>query len=417
MGTKKYNVFISYSRKDYVDEQQNIIPDNFVSKIKERFTAEGITYWFDEEGIYSGQNFIDKIVTNIELSQIFVFLSTANSNNSHWTCKEIASADEFGKHIIPVRVDKTPYNKKVMFRIADLSYIEYYTNPEKGLNDLVNSIKNHLEQIEAEKRRKEEEEKKREQEKKRLEEKKKLEEEAAKQKKREEEKRFQEEQKKTIADIKIKCTKLNNEETKLELDRDNLLLSAERIIDEIEKKSLTDFIVNSSPIRKKCSKEIDELLTKIGKIEKEKDGLIAAASECNKEEFEKQINELATENSKLQNELKKAQDEISNCSSTIHNLNEELTKIKSPKTTLKRAKNEKIQQLKYGLYTTILSLFLYFIGACIYCYNKYPNGISIRIRKSGIVDTMVFNVKIIIVLLTISILAYFCIVRIIKKKK
>ena len=166
MGTKKYNVFISYSRKDYVDEQQNIIPDNFVSKIKERLTAEGITYWFDEEGIYSGQNFIDKIVTNIELSEIFIFLSTINSNNSHWTCKEIASADEFGKYIIPVRVDKTPYNKKVMFRIADLSYIEYYTNPEQGLNDLVNSIKNHLEQIEAEKRRKEEEEKKREQEKK-----------------------------------------------------------------------------------------------------------------------------------------------------------------------------------------------------------------------------------------------------------
>ena len=256
METKKYNVFISYSRKDYVDEQKNVIPGNVVSTIKERLTAEGITYWFDEEGIYSGQNFIDKIVTNIELSQIFVFLSTANSNNSHWTCKEIASADEFGKHIIPVRVDKTPYNKKVMFRIADLSYIEYYTNPEKGLNDLVASIKSHIEQIEAENRRKREEVQKREEEKKRLEE-------AAKKKKFEEEMRLQKEQEKVIADIKLKCTKLNNEETKLELDRENLLLSAERIFDKKEKKSLTDFIIESSPIRIKCSKEKEELQKEI----------------------------------------------------------------------------------------------------------------------------------------------------------
>lgn len=256
METKKYNVFISYSRKDYVDEQKNVIPGNVVSTIKERLTAEGITYWFDEEGIYSGQNFIDKIVTNIEMSQIFVFLSTANSNNSHWTCKEIASADEFGKHIIPVRVDKTPYNKKVMFRIADLSYIEYYTNPEKGLNDLVASIKSHIEQIEAENRRKREEVQKREEEKKRLEE-------AAKKKKFEEEMRLQKEQEKVIADIKLKCTKLNNEETKLELDRENLLLSAERIFDKKEKKSLTDFIIESSPIRIKCSKEKEELQKEI----------------------------------------------------------------------------------------------------------------------------------------------------------
>ncbi len=29
----KYDVFISYSRKDYVDEQKNVIPDNVISKI------------------------------------------------------------------------------------------------------------------------------------------------------------------------------------------------------------------------------------------------------------------------------------------------------------------------------------------------------------------------------------------------
>ena len=158
MEQPKYDVFISYSRKDYVDEQKNVIPGNIVSKIKDALKKKGISYWFDEEGIYSGQNFVEKIVTNIENSRIFLFLSTANANKSPWTCKEIASADEFKKHIIPVRIDDTPYNKKVLFRIADLDYIEYYTNPQKGMEDLIKSVKAYLEQVKKEEKRIQEEE-------------------------------------------------------------------------------------------------------------------------------------------------------------------------------------------------------------------------------------------------------------------
>lgn len=149
----RYDVFISYSRRDYVDKQKNVIPNNKVSKIKEALTNAGITYWFDEDGIYSGQNFVEKIVTNIEAARIFLFLSTTNSNNSPWTCKEIASAAELGKHIIPVRIDDSPYNKNVLFRIADLDYIEYYANPQKGMVDLIKSIKTYLAELTAEERR------------------------------------------------------------------------------------------------------------------------------------------------------------------------------------------------------------------------------------------------------------------------
>ena len=138
---KEYDVFISYSRKDYVDENKKVIPENVVSKVKDALTRAGITYWFDEEGIYSGDNFVEKIINNIEASRIFVYLSTANANDSKWTCKEISSADEMGKHIIPVRIDRTPYNKKVLFRICDLDYIEYYVNPDQGMEKLITSIK------------------------------------------------------------------------------------------------------------------------------------------------------------------------------------------------------------------------------------------------------------------------------------
>ena len=52
---KEYDVFISYSRKDYVDEcSGEIIPNNIVSQIKNVLENANFSYWFDEKGIYSG---------------------------------------------------------------------------------------------------------------------------------------------------------------------------------------------------------------------------------------------------------------------------------------------------------------------------------------------------------------------------
>jgi len=256
-----YDIFISYSRKDYLDENQNIIPDNVVSTIKDTLTKEGISFWFDEECIYSGQNFIEKIVNNIESSKLFLYLSTANANNSRWTCKEIASANEFGKPIIPVRIDRSPYNKKVMFLISDLDYIEYYNNPETGLRDMVLSIKAHLQSLkEEEERKKKEEEALHEAEIKRLEE--------ERRKKEEEERRRQEEQKRIVADIELACTRLNNEEKKIELDRGILLVDIERVIDTERKEQLRSFIISSSPIRQKLVTETKQLQERVHELEK-----------------------------------------------------------------------------------------------------------------------------------------------------
>lgn len=164
MKQAKYDVFISYSRKDYVDEHNVVIPGNEVSKIKEALTKARITFWFDEEGMYIGDKFTEKIVESIENSRLFLFISSKNACESPWTSKEIACADEFGKFILPVRIDMTPYNKKIMFRIADLNFIDYGNDPEKGRREVIRSIKVHLKEIKVkeeesladEKRRKEE---------------------------------------------------------------------------------------------------------------------------------------------------------------------------------------------------------------------------------------------------------------------
>ena len=124
MEQMKYDVFISYSRKDYVDDNRHVIPGNALSKIKDMLTQNGLTYWFDEEGIYSGQEFTSVITKAIRTSRVFVFVSSKHSNSSTWTSNEIAIAKRLNKPIIPFCLDDSPYNDSVMMLIAALDYID-----------------------------------------------------------------------------------------------------------------------------------------------------------------------------------------------------------------------------------------------------------------------------------------------------
>lgn len=233
MVQTKYDVFISYSRHDYLDEYDNVLPNNEVSNIMEVLTDAGITYWIDKEGIYSGDKFTEELPKIIKSASIFVYLSTANANKSKYTSKEIAIADEYGKYIIPVRIDMTPYSDNVIFRIADVSYIKYAANPEKGREDLVMSIKAYL--------RKEKEQ--RENELKKAEEEKRI---------REQEMiRIAQEQERLVSEITLACKKLNIDEEKIELERENLLLDVLKVTDAKQQSELKSLIKKSSPIRKK----------------------------------------------------------------------------------------------------------------------------------------------------------------------
>lgn len=262
----KYDVFISYSRRDYADENKVVKPNNFVSKVKDVLKENGFTFWFDEEGVYSGEDFAEKIITNIEASKVFLYLSTENSNSSDWTRKEIASAYELKKPIIPLRIDKSPYHRSVLFRIADLDYLEYYANPQKALADMVDSIRSHIEKMEAEKKRRIEEERRREEERKRQEEERRLkEEERRKEEERirqEEERARAKEQEELVKHIRSTCTALNNQEAKLDVERGELLLSLSKVTDKKQHDSLLRFINTSSPIRKLLNEQNEEIREK-----------------------------------------------------------------------------------------------------------------------------------------------------------
>ena len=376
----KYDVFISYSRRDYVDAQENVIPGNVVSRIKDALSLAGIKYWFDEDGIYSGENFVEKIVTNIENSEIFLFLSTENSNKSLWTCKEIASAAELRKHIIPMRIDSSPYHRQVLFRIADLDFINYHVNPEKGIADMIASIRKHLEDVkEMERRRMEEEARQREQAKRQAEEKR-------LQKEREEERRRQE-QKQMECELRVACTKLNNEETRLELDREELLQRIAFIEDLTCRDALETAIRMGGAIHQKCQKEYMECVQALqkkqaaevaslnGTIHKRESEILQLWEMADSEtkEYQRNIERLNEQIEELKKKLanavssdqalqKKQAAEVASLNETIHKRESEIlqlrkmadSKTKEYQRNIERL-NEQIEELKKMLESAVSS--------------------------------------------------------------
>lgn len=137
----KYDVFISYSRKDYVDEQKNVIPDNVISIIKDKLIENNISYWMDEEGNLTGKKFAHIIAGKIRESMIFIFVCSKNSVSSRWVDRELSVADTLNKHIIPFVCDDSFLDDKVVMYTSSLDRIEYNTNPHKELSKLITTIK------------------------------------------------------------------------------------------------------------------------------------------------------------------------------------------------------------------------------------------------------------------------------------
>lgn len=140
MEQPKYDVFISYSRKDYVDENKNVIEGNVISTIKDIFRQSGISYWMDEEGNLTGKKFAHIIAGKIRESMAFLFVCSRNSVASRWVDRELSVADTLDKHIIPFICDESYLDDKVIMFTSSLDRIEFQTSTEKELEKLIKTI-------------------------------------------------------------------------------------------------------------------------------------------------------------------------------------------------------------------------------------------------------------------------------------
>ena len=144
MTAEKYDVFISYARDDYKDKNNKPLPNNVISKITSAFRENRISYWIDEDGIYTGDNFAPKIAAAIQESSVFVFVSTQNSNSSRWVQREVAVANDYKKPILPIKCDESVYSVDVIMYLAMLDYCDYRNSPETAIKKLVESVKERL---------------------------------------------------------------------------------------------------------------------------------------------------------------------------------------------------------------------------------------------------------------------------------
>jgi len=136
-----YDVFVSYSRSDYKNEDGEIIPGNIISQIKKVLEENNISYWIDENGISNGDEFAKLIPSNIRSSEIFLFVCTLNSVKSRWVTRELGVADLWGKRIIPFICDNSYMDDSVSMYTTSLDRIEYYSSPQNSLIRLASSIK------------------------------------------------------------------------------------------------------------------------------------------------------------------------------------------------------------------------------------------------------------------------------------
>ena len=109
------DIFISYSRKD----------SEIVKAIYGWLENAGYKCWLDIDGMYSGISYKQVIVDAIKRSKVLLFMSSENSNKSRNVVSEIAVAIEYGKSVIPVRLDMTHYNDGIQYDIGTYDYVEY----------------------------------------------------------------------------------------------------------------------------------------------------------------------------------------------------------------------------------------------------------------------------------------------------
>jgi tetratricopeptide (TPR) repeat protein len=126
VGESPY-VFISYSHKD----------STLVQSQMEWMTKNGFNIWFDA-GIPLGSNWVEEIVKALENCSVFIVFITKNSLRSKFVNKEVITAVDKNKYILPIHLEPTDIRKDWQFMFADLQQINSFDmNEQVYRNEIV----------------------------------------------------------------------------------------------------------------------------------------------------------------------------------------------------------------------------------------------------------------------------------------
>lgn len=108
----KYDLFISYSRKDSA----------VVDDICEALNSAGIVYFRDTQGISLSQHFPVVLSDAICSSKMVLFVASKNSYESSYTNKEIAFAYSEQIQVLPYLIDNEPMPRDMRFMFSNVNY-------------------------------------------------------------------------------------------------------------------------------------------------------------------------------------------------------------------------------------------------------------------------------------------------------
>ena len=114
----KYDVFISYSRKDMHFATQ-------VCDMLNRYACfYQFSYFFDKEEIKSRNEYLKRISSAISESKSMLFLASRNSFESEFCCKELLFADKRHVHIHQYRIDDSEAPDDIELLLCTHQYCE-----------------------------------------------------------------------------------------------------------------------------------------------------------------------------------------------------------------------------------------------------------------------------------------------------
>lgn len=103
---KNYEVFLSYSRRDL--EQVKTIKNELEQ-------VAGVHYWMDLDGIESGEQFVNVIISAINRSDALLFMMSEVSMHSEWALDELDFAKRKKKRIVLVAIDNVEMTDTFFF--------------------------------------------------------------------------------------------------------------------------------------------------------------------------------------------------------------------------------------------------------------------------------------------------------------
>lgn len=124
-------VFISYST---IDTQQAETVRNVLEK-------NGISCWMAPRDIPGGSNYTKEIPIAIRGCKVFVLILSKNAQNSHWVLKELDSAVNCGKVILPFMLEDCILNDEFNFLLTGAQRYAAYQKKAETMEKLIGRVR------------------------------------------------------------------------------------------------------------------------------------------------------------------------------------------------------------------------------------------------------------------------------------